>query len=178
MSANSKRRKRIGKVLVLLLASGSLLGISPLTAVADEPPMPVAVEIDVSVQGTPPPPECTPDPGPATWLPATSTITDTYNLDEGPLPSTANFAVPLGFIAGIDRQLCDGSPSYPPTGVVVANFYPDMTNGLTLDSMTCQPLEGCEANTLSVGPNAITGAYNVPRTIGNYGALINLSWTP
>lgn len=175
MSANSKRRKRIGKVLVLLLGSGSLLGISPLTAAADEPTPPV--DINVSIEGTPPPPGCTPDPGPASWLPAT-TITHAYDLDAGALPETANFTAALGFIAGIDRAGCEGSPSYPPTGVVVATFFPDMSNGLTLASMTCQPVGGCSASTLSAGPNAITGAYEVPETIGNYGALIQLSWTP
>lgn len=49
MGTRIKRRKRIGKVLVLLLASGSLLGISPLTAMAE------TWTIDVLVIDTDPP---------------------------------------------------------------------------------------------------------------------------
>ena len=167
MGTSIKRRKRIGKVLVLLLASGSLLGISPLTATAAEPPH--GVDITVTVNGTP---ECTPVPQVATWFPATS-IMGTFDLDFV-TPLTEAFTVALGFMDGTDAMACPGSPSYPPTGDVVASFASDAENGLTLASMTCQGITPCDADTTG----EISGAYNVPQTTGIYGATITITWTP
>jgi hypothetical protein len=172
MGTSIKRRKRIGKILVLLLASGSLLGISPLTATAAAPSN--DVDITVTVTGTP---ECIPDPQDATWLLATSTIMGTFDLDFG-TPLTEAFTVALGFMDGTDAMACLGSPSYPPTGDVVASFASDAENGLTLASMTCQGIEPCDAEELSDTTGEISGAYNVPQTIGSYGATITITWTP
>jgi hypothetical protein len=172
MGTRIKRRKRIGKILVLLLASGSLLGISPLTATAAAPSN--DVDITVTVTGTP---ECIPDPQDATWLLATSTIMETFNLDIG-TPETEAFTVALGFMDGIDAMACPGSPSYPPTGDVVASWASDAVNGLNLDTMTCQGTDPCNAEELSDDPDEISGAYYVPQTIGSYGATITITWTP
>jgi hypothetical protein len=172
MGTSIKRRKRIGKILVLLLASGSLLGISPLTATAAPPPN--EVDITVTVTGTP---ECIPDPQDATWLLATSTIMGTFDLDFG-TPSTEAFTVALGFMDGTDAMACPGSPSYPPTGDVVASFASDAENGLNLESMTCQGIDPCDAEELSDATGEISGAYYVPQTIGSYGATITITWTP
>jgi hypothetical protein len=175
MGTSIKRRKRIGKVLVLLLASGSLLGISPLTATAAPPLNEVdIVDITVTVTGTP---ECIPVPQDATWLVATSPIMGTFDLD-GDTPLTGAFTVALGFMDGFDAIACPGSPSYPPTGDVVASFASDAENGLTLASMTCQGIDPCDAELLSDTTGEIAGAYNVPQTIGIYGATITITWTP
>ncbi len=172
MGTSIKTRKRIGKVLVLLLASGSLLGISPLTAMAADSE---DVLITVTVTGTP---ECIPVPQPATWLVATSVIMGMFDLDVG-TSETENFTVALGFMDGTDANLCPGSPSYPPTGDVVASFGPTAgLDDLNLASMLCQANTPCDAEGLSDTTGEITGAYYIPQMIGDYGATISITWTP
>jgi len=170
MGTSIKRRKRIGKILVLLLASGSLLGISPLTAMAADSD--VTITVTVSDSSTPP---CTPTEVPATWTPSNTPITETFDLNMAP-PATQGFTVILGFMDGYDPG-CD--TTYEPTGDISSSFVPNPDTGLVLASMEC--LDGpCDAATVSNDGfgGELSGAFNVPNTTGTYDGTLTITWTP
>jgi len=180
MGSSIERRKRIGKILVLLLASGSLLGISPLTATAapGDPTVEITVEVtDSTPEPTPDPtpPECTPAPAPAIWAPALMTsATNVFDLFTTP-PSTGTFTVDLNFMAGYDPG-CE--VAYPVTGTVLSTWASTSSPQLTLSSLDCE--FGCDAF-LSAPAGAggqIEGEYRIPNEVGTAIGTLTITWTP
>lgn len=175
MQIGIKRRKRIGKILVLLLASGSLLGISPLTAMADTWTVVVVVEDST-------PPACVPDITPADWSPdpiVSYPGGNTVDLAEPDI--VTSFAVTLGLSEGSD-MMC--STDVPLTGTIVASFSSAQGLSLVDDSLTCpaslDPL--CTADFMSGGPGGgtISGQIAMPitETEGNLSGELTVTWTP
>jgi hypothetical protein len=172
MGTSIKKRKRIGKILVLLLASGSLLGISPLTATA-APPGDPTLDITVTVtDSTPPPDECIPDP--ASWSPVTTDINESLDLAFPPslIPT---FTVFLNFESGYDIG-CD--EDYPVTGTVVSTWVSTSDPLLSLTSLDCE--FGCDAflrAPAGVG-GQIDGEYILPTEVGTATGTLTITWTP
>jgi hypothetical protein len=169
MGTSIKRRKRIGKILVLLLASGSLLGISPLAAMAADVVITVTVD-----DNTPDTPECSmvdiPD-----WSPNETPITGLYDLADPSLAPTQGFVVFLNFSDGFD----DCAMNYEPAGDVRSSFLPAPDTGLNLSSMECLDAP-CDATDLSNDGNfgELSGAFFVPATTGTYSGTLTITWTP
>jgi hypothetical protein len=174
MGISIERRKRIGKVLVLLLSSGSFLGISPLTAMAVESED-FPITVTVSDSSTPP---CDPTVVPATWLPSMTPIF-TAPLDVAttdPFPLTENFTVSLGFMDGFDPGC---NTTYEPTGEISSSFVPNPDTGLVLESMECLE-EPCVLATVpnDASDGELSGEFNVPQTAGTYDGTLTITWTP
>ena len=172
MGTSIKRRKRIGKVLVLLLASGSLLGISPLTATA-APPGDPTLDITVTVtDSTPPPPECFPDP--ASWSPVTTDINESLDLFSPPSFSTT-FTVFLNFYSGYDAA-CDDA--YPVTGNLLTTWVSTSDPLLSLTSLDCQ--SSCDAFLRAPAGSGgqIDGEYILPTEVGTATGTLTITWTP
>lgn len=173
MGTRIKRRKRIGKILALLLASCSLLGISPLTATA----APGGTPFDTTVVVTDSTPEeCVPIPDPATWSPALFTPAS-IDLDLALTPSlTQTVTVDLGFMSGVDSCVGGG---IPPTGTVLS-VWSSSTLLLVEGSLSCQAPASClpEEFAPAGAGGQVTGQYTVPGTIGSYSGTLTITWTP
>jgi len=172
MGTSIKSRKRIGKILVLLLASGSLLGISPLTAMAAE--VIISVTTVDNTPDTPDTPGCSmvdfPD-----WSPNEETITELYDLADPSLAPTQGFVVFLNFRDGFD----DCAEIYEPAGDVLSSFLPAPDTGLELSSMECLGTP-CDATDLSndLYSGELSGAFYVPATTGTYSGTLTITWIP
>jgi hypothetical protein len=156
---------RMRKVLVTFLAIGSLLGISAVTAMADD------VTITVTVEDN----SCVPNVTPADWRPDLTPIVDTFDLADPTTPPTENFAVLLNFEDGFDVNICDPTAEYEPTGNITSTF----AGTLVLSTMECLD-DPCSAAFISNDSfnGELTGAYNVPDTAGTYSGTLRITWTP
>ena len=177
MGTSIKRRKRIGKILVLLLASGSLIGISPLTAMADT--WTVVVEIEDTT--TPP---CSPSIVDPTWGPGGTVNYDAANntADLNTLGinyrTTVPFNVTLGFQPGSDTNNCDPAEQYLPTGSVNSSW--TSSDGLELTELDC--MTPCTASILytdnDIDGGVVAGSVTVPESEGIFEGTLTITWTP
>jgi hypothetical protein len=170
MGTRIKSRKRIGKILVLLLASGSMLGISPLTAMAEDFTITVVVE-----DNTPPGPECSADP--ARWGPVFRGIERIdVDLSTSP-PPTQTFSVDLNFYSGFDPA-CD--IDYPVTGTLVSTWASTSTPPLNLSPGSLDCYSSCVAFDMAPAGfgGEIEGDYIIPNEVGTAVGILSIIWTP
>jgi hypothetical protein len=178
MGTSIKKRKRIGKILVLLLASGSLIGISPLTAMAET--WTVVVEIEDTT--TPP---CSPSIVDPIWGPEGTVNYDFANNTADLNPAgidyrtTVPFNVTLGFQPGSDSNNCDPAEQYLPTGSVNSSWV--SSDALELTTLACG-MEACTASILytdnDIAGGVVAGSVTVPGRVGTFEGTLTITWTP
>ena len=178
MGTSIKKRKRSGKILVLLLASGSLIGISPLTAMADT----WTVEVEIEDTTTPP---CSPSLVAPNWSPGGTVNYDAANntADLNRIGinyrTTVPFNVTLGFQPGSDTNTCDPTEQYLPTGSVNSSW--SSSDGLQLTTLACL-MTSCTASILytdnTPAGGVVAGSVTVPESVGTFEGTLTITWTP
>jgi len=162
---------RSKKILVALLALGSLFGISTVAAIADETS---GWNIEVTVTDSTPP-SCSPTITPASWMPVEPLITTDVDLMAPPPDLT--FYVYLGFADGSDS--CDALAVVEPTGTVTTTYTPTVSpNDLGMAMLDC--VSSCQAQTLSNDgyDGRLSASPNIPSTTGTFGGRLEVVWAP
>jgi hypothetical protein len=168
-------KKALGQTLIVLLASGSFLGLSAATANAEETNIEIAVDvIDSSID------DCTAltpyswDPDPSPWYTGPNQTEIDLFYASVPQDFEIDFYVDLGFQEEIDS--CGDSFGIP--GMVEATFT-DLTSPLSLGFLDCFD-ESCSAADLlnSDTPSRLTGRVVVDPSAapGNYTANLKVIW--
>jgi hypothetical protein len=168
---------RSKKILVALLALGSLFGISSAVALTQD--FTVSVVVTDST-----PDNCTSNIQIASWSPDTVVdygigLDNSADLYSGDINyrTSVPFQVELGFAPGSDLNSCDPVADYRPSGTVTSSF--SSSQGLQVSSLECS-MESCDARILytddSVG--TVAGALEIPSSVGTFAGILTVTWTP
>jgi hypothetical protein len=164
-------RKKLGQALVVLLASGSFLGLSALPATAEDS---TTYTVDVYVTDTTY--VCEDPTSDPYWIPDGSvTYYDTeVNLE---FSNTLDFGVNLGFYAGYDP--CD-NVEIDPTGDIDATFV-DLPTPLSMNFLNCFEntcrAESLYANTSSMIDGSLLVDSATVELDTTYYADLKVTWT-
>lgn len=161
---------------MVLLASGSFLGlgVAPAIAEPDERTYTIDVELTDSTCVTP--------IVPATWNPDPSVafvVGNSVDINSAnfPLP-LVDFTVGLGFADGTDS--CNGEMPVAASGNVVTAFT-NLPSPLLKDSLECEEANPCSASGFFTGSNDIYATLSIDEataTAGTYTATLSVTWTP
>ena len=177
MTDRPKTTKNLRRALTILLAFGTLAGLSAAPAMAaPTEDLDPTFTIDINVTDT----TCVPDYTDPYWGPYLDIAGMQQQVDLADDPSPVTFEVTLAFFAGMDNNAC-GLGDQPPSGDVYATL--SLPAGLELGSLDCDlTVVPCGAETLfDVGDTGkIAGSINVADDAvpALYTATLQVVWTP
>jgi hypothetical protein len=168
---------RSKKILVALLALGSLFGVSSAVALTED--FTVSVVVTDSTPGS-----CTPEIALASWSPdpvvnygmGLDNSADLYSSDIN-YRTSVPFEVELGFVPGSDGNNCDPTADYKPSGTVTSSF--TSSQGLEISSLECS-VSSCDASILYTDDlvGTVAGVLEIPSSVGTFAGILTVTWTP